>query len=75
MAILVSAGLSKKDLYFANYALSKIDEFYGFCREASSLGLSQGERRTTDNKEINVKRTLDNHIFGSASRLVVVCYA
>jgi hypothetical protein len=64
MAIFINGRLSKEDTYSINHGLSTIGKLYGLYCEASSLGISQTERRATGGKNTNVKQTPENHMFG-----------
>jgi hypothetical protein len=74
MAIFVSVRFIEEDVYFVNHNLPVIDELYEFYQEESWLGLWQANWHEADNKDINVKWTLENHPFNWASRLTVFCY-
>jgi hypothetical protein len=71
MVILANARLSEEDIYFFNHSSSTINKLYGFDCEAFSLSHSQIEWHITSGKSTNIKQTLENHTFSSASRLAL----
>jgi hypothetical protein len=75
MISIINAKFSEDDMYSANHTLSMIDKLYGLYCEASSLGPSQTEWRTTGNKGTNVERILENYKFSWASKLTAFCYS